>query len=82
MGCYLFADSLRVSIAVKRHHDHGNSYKGKHFTGASLQSQRFSPLLSWWEAWRGSLQAGIVLEKELRVLHLDLQAAEGDCVQH
>jgi hypothetical protein len=21
---------LRVSIAVKRHHDHGNAYKGKH----------------------------------------------------
>ena len=21
---------LRVCIAVKRHHDHGNSYKGKH----------------------------------------------------
>jgi hypothetical protein len=23
-----------VSIAVKRHHDQGNSYKGKHLTGA------------------------------------------------
>ena len=28
----------------------------------------------------GSLQADMVLEKELRVLHLDQQAAEGDCV--
>ena len=28
---------IRVSIAVKRHHDHGNSYKGKHFIGAGLQ---------------------------------------------
>jgi hypothetical protein len=27
-------------------------------------------------------QAGMVLEKELRVLHLHLQAAEGDCVSH
>jgi hypothetical protein len=28
------------------------------------------------------MQAGMVLEKELRALHLDLQAAEGDyCLQ-
>jgi hypothetical protein len=30
----------------------------------------------------GSLQADMVLEKELRVLHLDPQGAEGDCVPH
>ena len=42
---------VRVSIAVKRHHDHGNSYKGKHFIGAGLWFQRFSPLSSWQEAW-------------------------------
>ena len=24
----------RVSIAVKRHHDQGNSYKGQHFRGS------------------------------------------------
>ena len=29
-----------------------------------------------------SMQADMVLEKELRVLHLDLQAAEGDCAPH
>jgi hypothetical protein len=29
-----------------------------------------------------SVQADILLEKELRVLHLDLKAAEGDCVPH
>jgi hypothetical protein len=28
------------------------------------------------------MQADMVLEKEPRVLHLDLQAAEGDCVAH
>ena len=28
---------VRVSIAVKRHQDHSNSYKGKHLTGAGLQ---------------------------------------------
>lgn len=27
----------RVFIAVKRHHDHSNSYKGKHLIGAGLQ---------------------------------------------
>jgi hypothetical protein len=36
--------------AGNRHHDQGNSYKGKHLIGAGLQFQRFSPLLSWWEA--------------------------------
>ena len=38
--------SVRVSIAVERHHDHCNSYKGTHLIGAVLQFQRFSPLLS------------------------------------
>jgi hypothetical protein len=37
-------------IAVKTCHDQGNSYKDKHFIGASLQVQRFSPLSSWQEA--------------------------------
>jgi len=27
---------LRASIAVKRHHDYSNSYKGKHLIGAGL----------------------------------------------
>jgi hypothetical protein len=38
------------SIAVKRHHDHGNSYKGKHFIEIGLVLEVQS-LLSWWEAW-------------------------------
>ena len=40
-------DLVRVSIAVKKHHDHGNSYKGRDLIGhgeAHLQVQRFSPL--------------------------------------
>jgi hypothetical protein len=28
---------VRVSIAMKRIHDQGNFYKGKHFIGAGLQ---------------------------------------------
>jgi hypothetical protein len=43
---------VRISIAVKRHHDQGNSYKGQHLIGAGLQVQRFSPLSSRWEAWQ------------------------------
>ena len=68
---------------MNRHHDQGNSYKGQHLTGAGLQFQRFSPLKLWQETHgreHGSVQAHMVPEKELRVLHLDLQAAEGDCV--
>jgi hypothetical protein len=45
-------ECLRVSIAVKRHHDQGNSYKGQHLIEAGLQFHRFSPLSSWREAWQ------------------------------
>ena len=52
---------LRVSTGVKRCHDSGNSYKGKHLIRGGLRFQRFS-LLSWsnmaacWQTWyqRGS----------------------------
>ena len=65
---------VRVSIAVeRRYRDQGNSYKRKHFTGAGLQFQRFNPLSSWGK--HGSIQTDMVLGKELRVLHLDPQAA-------
>jgi hypothetical protein len=43
---------LRVSIALKRHHDQSNSYKGQYLIGAGLQVQWFSPLSSWLEAWQ------------------------------
>ena len=42
----------QCSITVKRHHDHGSSYKRKHLIRAGLQFQKFSPLLSRWGAWR------------------------------
>jgi hypothetical protein len=57
---------------VNRHHDQGNSYKGKHLIGADLQGQRFSPLSSRWE--HGRVQVGLVQEG-LSVLHLHLKAA-------
>jgi hypothetical protein len=37
-------------------------------------------LLSWWR--HGSMQAHMVQKRELRVLHLDPKAAEGDYVPH
>ena len=57
---------------MKKHHDHGNSYKGKHLIGAGLQ---FRDLVHYHHGGKhGSMQADMVLEKELRVLHIDLQA--------
>ena len=60
---------VRVSFAMKRHHDQSNSYKGKHLIGIGLQVPRFSPLSSWWEH-PGSIQADMLLEKELTIQYL------------
>ncbi|ERE67102.1 reticulocalbin-1-like protein [Cricetulus griseus] len=38
--------SVKVSIVVKRYHDHSNSYEGKHLTKAVLRFQTFNPLPS------------------------------------
>jgi hypothetical protein len=51
MWNFSIAACLRISIALKWHHDNSNSCKGRHLIGASLQFQRFSSLLSWQEAW-------------------------------
>ena len=56
---------------MKRHHDQGNSYKGKHLLGVDLQ---FKGLVHY---HLGSVQADTVLEN-LTVLHLDLQATGSD----
>jgi hypothetical protein len=37
---------------VKRHHDHGDSYKEEYLIEVGLQFQRFSPLSSLQEAWQ------------------------------
>lgn len=52
---------VRVSIAVKRYHGQGYSYKVKQLIRAGLQFQRFSPLSPQQEAWA----------EELSALHLD-----------
>ena len=69
---------LVTAIAVKRHHDHdhGNSYKAKHLTGAGLQLE--SSVHCQHDRKHGSLQVDKVQEKELGVLHLDPQVAGRD----
>jgi hypothetical protein len=55
---------------VKRHHDHGNSYKEKHLIGAGLQ---FRGLIHYCHDLKhASIQEDMMLEKELGVLCLDL----------
>ena len=53
---------------MKRHHDHNNSYKGKHLIGWLTISELQSIIL----VGHGSTQ--VDTEKELKFLHLDLQA--------
>lgn len=60
---------LSVSIAMKKHHDHGNAYRGNHLIGVCLQ---FGDFVHHCHIRKhGDMQADMVLEKELRVLHLD-----------
>ena len=64
-------------MAVKRHHDHCNSYKGKPLTGSGLQFRGLAVYCrKWQEAWQHAGRHGV--ERLLRVLHLDLQAAGSD----
>ena len=65
---------VRVPISVKRHHDRDNSYKGKCLMALAHSFRdlvHFSPLFM---VEHGSVKADVVLEKKLRVTHLDLQA--------
>ena len=61
--------SASCSISLKRHRDQDNSYKGECLIRAGLQ---FRGLVHYHHGRKhGSVQADMVLEKELRVLHLD-----------
>jgi len=67
---------VRFSVAMKRHHNHSNSYKGKHLIGAGLQ---FRGLVCYCHGRKHvGKQADLVLKRQLRVLHLDLKAAGSD----
>jgi ABC-type uncharacterized transport system ATPase subunit len=57
---------------VKRHHDHGNSYKGKHLIGLDY---KFRLALYCHGEKHGRIQTGMMLEKETGILLLDQQAA-------
>jgi hypothetical protein len=52
---------------MKRQHDHSNSYKGKHLTGAGLQLR--SVVHYHHGGKHGSKQADMVLEKDLILIH-------------
>jgi hypothetical protein len=62
---------LRVSTAVKRHHDQGSFYKG-YLIGAGLHFQMFSLIIMAGSI--ASMQADMMWE-ELRILHIDPIAA-------
>ena len=65
-GQLMVHSCLRLCFAAKRHHDHGNSYKGKHFIGAGLQ---FQGSVHYHRGGKhSSVQADMVLEKEPRIL--------------
>jgi hypothetical protein len=59
---------------VNRQHNQCKSFKGQYLIEAGLEVQRFSPSSSRQE--HGSVQSGMV-QRELRVLHLHLKAANG-----
>jgi hypothetical protein len=60
-------------MAVKRHHDHSKSYKRKHLIVAGIQ---FRGLGCYHHGRKhGGIRAGMLMEKELGVVHLHPQAA-------
>lgn len=66
-------------IAMKKHHDHGNSYKGKHLFGGWFAVQSFSLLSSWWEA---SWHAGLLGAGERNMSSSSSQQAAGRELSH
>lgn len=64
---------LRISIAMKRHRDHRNSYKGKQLIRADLEVS--SLVHNSHGGKHGSTQADMVLQRWLGVLRLDPRAA-------
>jgi hypothetical protein len=60
---------------VKRHYGQAISYKGKHLIQTGLFSEVQSIIIYHHGRKHDRVQADMVLEKELRVLHLELKAA-------
>jgi hypothetical protein len=63
---------------MNRHHEHKDCYKGNISLGLAYSVRG---LVHYRYDRKDAVQTDTVLEKELRVLHLDLQAA-GDCVPY
>lgn len=62
-----------VSLAVKRYHDHRYSYKEKHLNEVSLLMRG---LVHYYHHGKhDNMQVGMMLEKELRGLHIGPQAS-------
>ena len=59
---------IRDSITVKRHHDKGNSYKGKHLFGLVYI---FRGSIHYNNSEKHGILKVDLVEKVLRVLHLD-----------
>lgn len=68
---------LTVSVAVKTHEDHRNSYKGKH--SLSLV-ESFKGLIYYYHGRKHEyVHADMIPEKELKVLYFDGQATGEKC---
>jgi hypothetical protein len=65
-------------IAVKIHHDQGNFYKKQHSIGTGLYDVMRSSIHYQQSRKHGSIQTDMVLEKDVRVRHLDLLQPEED----
>ena len=68
---------VRISIAVKRHHGHGNSYKRKHFFGVAHFQFRglahYHQGTTWWHVGRhdaGAENPYILIQKQQEVVCL------------
>ena len=77
-GCPISPSLLvGVSITVKRHHDHGNSYKGQHFIGTGLQVRGLVHDHRGRKHGDKHGRQTWLLEKEPRILHLDHRQQTG-----
>lgn len=65
-----------ISTSLKRDRDHSNSYEEKHLTGAGLQFRGLACFC------HGGIQPDLLLDRDLRTLHLDSEAAESDKKNH
>ena len=63
---------IRVCIAIKKHYNHRNSYKGKYLIGTLLQFRGLVHSCHGGETQQHAGRHGA--GKELRVLHMDQQA--------